>query len=201
MAIDFSQVKAISIPEGDVKQVSLNGIVLWKKQTGPSLKTFNVSWARTWMTSDYVNGDAFTRTNSNVNAFANTGNNIGGCYIAYKIDDGTSNAIWTSTGYRTGFTTTPEGSKITLCIIFPGGAIGSASSYSTNQDAQVTLPSSSTSGYTLVSNTTIGKANNNARYGVCRRVILEYTGDGTISITGSSTHSSSYYPRFTISIS
>lgn len=32
MAINFSQVKAISIPEGDVKQVSLNGTVLWKKQ-------------------------------------------------------------------------------------------------------------------------------------------------------------------------
>ena len=199
MAIDFSQVKSISIPEGDVKQVSLNGTILWKAVQ--SLKTFNVSWNRTWIVSSCVNGDAFTRSNSNVSAFSNTGNDIGGCYIAYKIDDGTSNAIWTSTDYRTGFTTTPEGNKITLCIIFPGGAKGTASSYSTNQDAQVTLPSSSTPGYTLVSNTTIGKAENNSKYGVCRRVILEYTGNGTISITGSSTHPNAWYPRFTISIS
>lgn len=31
MAIDFSQVKAISIPSGDVKQVSIGGVVVWKK--------------------------------------------------------------------------------------------------------------------------------------------------------------------------
>lgn len=29
MAIDFRQVKAITIPEGDVKQISINGVVVW----------------------------------------------------------------------------------------------------------------------------------------------------------------------------
>ena len=43
MAINFSQVKAISIPEGDVKQVSLNGTVLWKKQTGGCTITYRKS--------------------------------------------------------------------------------------------------------------------------------------------------------------
>ena len=31
MAIDFSQVKAISIPSGNVKQLSIGGVVVWKK--------------------------------------------------------------------------------------------------------------------------------------------------------------------------
>ena len=34
MAIDFSQVKTITIPEGSVKKITdSNGVVLWKAQT------------------------------------------------------------------------------------------------------------------------------------------------------------------------
>ena len=34
--MDWSQVTALTIPEGSVKQVSVNGVVLWKKRPSPS---------------------------------------------------------------------------------------------------------------------------------------------------------------------
>ena len=34
--MDWSQVTALTIPEGNVKQVSVNGVVLWKKAPSPS---------------------------------------------------------------------------------------------------------------------------------------------------------------------
>jgi hypothetical protein len=50
MAIDFSQVKAISIPSGDVKQISIGGVVVWKKSSGEwhtvwsGTRKFGVKW-------------------------------------------------------------------------------------------------------------------------------------------------------------
>ena len=34
--MDWSQVTSLTIPEGSVKQVSVNGVVLWKKGPSPS---------------------------------------------------------------------------------------------------------------------------------------------------------------------
>ena len=48
MAIDFSQVKTITIPEGSVTKITdSTGNILWKK--GPSWHTvFEGNWSRTW---------------------------------------------------------------------------------------------------------------------------------------------------------
>lgn len=172
-------------------------------QKSEPLRQWQVSWARSYLYTSYVNGDAFTRTAANTSAWSYTGSDLGGMYIAYKVDDGSSSAIWTSNGWRTGFTTSPAGHKVTICLLIGGGAIGTASSYSSNQDARITLPSSNTAGYTLISNTLTGHAENNSKYGYCRRVIFEYIGTGNITISSQSTKASAGYwqPRITIKIS
>lgn len=171
-------------------------------QKSEPLRQWQVSWARSWLYINNVNGDAFTRTAPNTNAWSDTGSSVSSMYIAYKIDDGSSSPIWTTTAYRTGFTTSPAGHKVTICVLAGGGAIGTGSSYNSNQDARITLPSSNTPGYTLISNTQMGHAQNDPKHGRCRRVIFEYTGTGNITITSQSTKASAGYwqPRLTISI-
>lgn len=271
MAIDFSQVKEITIPQGNVKQLSINGVVVWSSKvlvsitlsgqttsldrgdsfsfggtvtahysdgstadvtsatsfSGYNMSTageytvsasytedgvtvtatyalsvvakWSTSWTSTYIYAVQVNGDAFTRTAAN--ASAGNGNAIGSMYIAYKVDnEGTAPAIWTSNGNRTGFTTSTYGKKVRIAILLPGGAIGSAKSYSSSQDATFTLPATGTAGYTLISNTQMDKAEGNTKYGKCRRVIFEYSGNKTIKLTNNSTHPSYYTSKMTISL-
>lgn len=275
--MNMKDVKAITIPEGDVKRILINGVVVWEVPTSKVLvsitlsgqttslnrgaafsfggtvtatysdsttadvtasTTFSgynmsatgtytvtasytengitktatytlsvvakwaVSWASTWIYKDHVAGTAFTIADSSISA--GTDNGLSSMYIAYKVNNsGTAPAIWTSSGYRTGFTTSTNGYKVRICIVLPGGAIGTARSYSSNQDAVFTLPGSSTAGYTLVSNTQLGKAQGDSKYGKSRRVIFEYSGNGTITLTNHSSQASAgyYQPRMTISIS
>ena len=59
MAIDFSQVKTITIPEGSVTKITdSNGNILWKAQTEGWHTVFEGSWSRTWNNNtrnDYTN--------------------------------------------------------------------------------------------------------------------------------------------------
>ena len=49
MAIDFSQVKTITIPEGSVTKITdSNGNILWKAQTEGWHTVFEGSWSHTW---------------------------------------------------------------------------------------------------------------------------------------------------------
>lgn len=63
MAIDFSQVKTITIPEGSVKKITdSNGVVLWKAQTGPQ-------WHTVW--SGSISKTVSTDTGSDVDIWTN----------------------------------------------------------------------------------------------------------------------------------
>ena len=49
--MDWSQVTALTIPEGNVKQISVNGVVVWKKVLSPTdytqLENDNDSYIKT----------------------------------------------------------------------------------------------------------------------------------------------------------
>ncbi len=180
-----------------------NNITQTATYTLKVVANFTVSFPRSYIYAIKVDGNAFTLTNTNISSGSDTGNVVSSLYMAYKVENsGTAPAIWTSASYRTGFTTKTKGTFTRFCIVAPGGAIGFASSYSSNQDAQITLPSGSTAGYTLVSNTQLGKAEGNDKYGKCRRVIFDYSGTGTIRLSSTSSKASAGYfqPRYAITI-
>lgn len=83
MPIDFSQVKAITIPEGDVKSISVGGVVIWEEQSAKVLTSITLSGQTTTLTRD----DAFS---------------FGGTVTAHYDDSTTANvtADTTFSGYQ-----------------------------------------------------------------------------------------------------
>ena len=52
--MDWSQVTALTIPEGSVKQVSVNGVVLWKKSLLPRFVEYIHFDGNSWVDIDYT---------------------------------------------------------------------------------------------------------------------------------------------------
>lgn len=204
MAIDFSQVKSITISEGVVKKIEdANGNVLWVE---PAVaRNLAINFVRTFCIAVKVNGtvDCFTKTDMASISPGSDTSGVASLYMSCKLDGGSSQGVWnaTASAYRTNYTIGPA-SVFQIALIIPGGAISSASSSSTSQDATVTLPSASTPGYTLISNTQLARAGGNStKHGKCRRVVFQYSGSGNITITNNSSHPSYYTSKYTISIS
>lgn len=57
MAIDFSQVKALTIPEGDVKSISIGGVVVWQK---PQEQSWHTIWSGSKSFGVTFNGNSGT---------------------------------------------------------------------------------------------------------------------------------------------
>lgn len=52
MAIDFSQVKSITIPEGNVKSITVGGVVIWQEQSAKVLTSITLSGQTTSLARD-----------------------------------------------------------------------------------------------------------------------------------------------------
>ena len=76
MAIDWSAVKAVKIPEGDCKRVAINGIIVWEKSGLPS-EYQQVEYI-TATGQQYIDTRVIPNSNMRIVASGITGSNVGG---------------------------------------------------------------------------------------------------------------------------
>lgn len=122
MPIDFSQVKAITIPEGNVKSVSVNGVVIWQE---PVAQTYTITYRK----AVYTGSTPATKTVS-----------AGYALTSEDLPTQTDSTSWSVTGWTLDGTNTISAgyivnSDIELCAIHKGTASATlqknASNYTT----------------------------------------------------------------------
>lgn len=110
MPIDFSQIKAIHIPEGDVKKIEANGVVIWQLEEAVVLQSITLSGQTTSLnrgaafsfggtvTAHYSNGSTANVTSSTT--FSGYNMNTAGTYTvtaSYTENGVTKTATYTLT--------------------------------------------------------------------------------------------------------
>ena len=139
MPIDFSQVKAITIPEGAVKSISVGGVVIWQEQSAKVLTSITLSGQTTSLNRDATfsfggtvtahYSDSSTADVTSSTTFSGYNMALGGSYTVtatYTEDGITVTATYTLTVNKK-WSQIWSGSKTVTCN--QGSASGTSSNF------------------------------------------------------------------------